>query len=437
MMENNESIRATLEQFAAGDFTYRAAGDDPMVATVNHLGATLETMIEGLMESQAVNCMSMFEVLATMSRMADGMSHIDERTLSMAAATEEMAATNQQIAESSQEAVGLSTQAVEAANHGSASVDNALQLLSDLAERARTARENVERLVLYSGEIDSIVASIQRIAGQTNMLALNATIEAARAGEAGQGFAVVAGEVKGLSQQTAKAASEISGKIGQLQGEIKLVVNLFGENVEHAEQGGAAAQDAGLSMQEVITAFSLVSEQIQHIRAAASDQGDASQEIAERTHEVSELVSTSAHEVGHTVGQMRDLESGIREQLGSLSQNKVTKGVLSLAKTDHMLWKKRLIDMMLGHEHIATDDVADHRHCRLGKWYYAEGKELYGQHRAFTALEKPHAEVHRLARETVEKFNKGDKVAASSLIEQLGIPSGEVVALLEQLQSNE
>ncbi|GAV20528.1 methyl-accepting chemotaxis protein [Mariprofundus micogutta] len=434
-MSNKDKVTSTLEQFAAGNFTARTGGQDAMGKAVDKLGLNLETMVEDLLEKQVGNCINIFEVVSTMSRMTDGMSNMDERTLSMAAATEELATTNEQIAGSSDEAVALASQAVEAANMGSASVESALSVLSEMAERARSAMSEVEKLVNFSSDIGTIVASIQRIAGQTNMLALNATIEAARAGDAGKGFAVVAGEVKALSQQTAKAASEISQKIGQLQGEIDSVVTLFSENVERAERGGSAAEDAGRSMQDVIVAFSTVSEQVHHIKMAASDQGEASREIAKRTHEVSELVSHESHEINHTSTQMRELEGGIRGQLDNLSKNQVSRGVLSLAKTDHMLWKKRLVDMVLGHENISPSDVTDHRHCRLGKWYYSEGQQTYGHEDAFVALERPHAEVHRLAREIVEKYNNGDKAGANAVLENVGAPSSEVVSLLEQLRS--
>lgn len=434
-MSNEEKIIQTLEQFVSGNFTARVGGQDAMAKVVDELGTVLEKMVEDLLENQVGNCMSIFEVVTTMSRMTGGMANMDERTLSMAAATEEMATTNEQIAGSSDEAVSLASQAVEAANNGTASVESALAVLGEMAERARSAMGEVEKLVKFSGDIGAIVESIQRIAGQTNMLALNATIEAARAGDAGRGFAVVAGEVKELSQQTARAASEISHKISQLQGEIDSVVTLFSENVERAERGGAAAEDAGRSMMDVITAFSAVSEQVYHIKTAASDQGEASREIARRTHEVSELVSHETHEINHTSNQMRELESGIRGQLDSLSKNKVSRGVLSLAKTDHMLWKKRLVDMVLGYEKISPEDVTDHRNCRLGKWYYSEGQQVYGKESAFAALEKPHAEVHKLAREVVEKYNNGDKAGATATLEKVGMPSSEVVVLLEQLRS--
>lgn len=79
------------------------------------------------------------------------------------------------------------------------------------------ANATVEGLSSAAGRIGDVVSLIHDIASRTNLLALNATIEAARAGEAGKGFAIVASEVKTLSNQTARATEEISNQITQIQ----------------------------------------------------------------------------------------------------------------------------------------------------------------------------------------------------------------------------
>ncbi len=86
-----------------------------------------------------------------------------------------------------------------------------------IAESAASlARDHAAALAGHSRTVSGIVATIERIAARTNILALNALIEAARSGTAGQGFAVVAGEVKALAMQTQQAAAEIGANIADM-----------------------------------------------------------------------------------------------------------------------------------------------------------------------------------------------------------------------------
>ena len=91
---------------------------------------------------------------------------------------------------------------------------------------SRTAMGMVERMDTVKAQVGAALGILEEIDGisrQTNLLALNAAIEAARAGEAGRGFAVVADEVRRLSDRTTQFSGQIRGEIGQIEGSVNQV----------------------------------------------------------------------------------------------------------------------------------------------------------------------------------------------------------------------
>ncbi len=224
------------------------------------------------------NATSIQEHVADSRRLAEDVAQATDlaaqNTNAVAAACQELSICTSEITRRTQESAGLTQSAVaEATRAGSA--------VTQLGDAAR--------------QIGTVVDVIDKIARQTNLLALNATIEAARAGEHGRSFAVVAGEVKSLSRETAEATKKIAGQIDAMQqatAKVGQVIGGVGESIHHIDASATA------------------------ISTSVAEQARAVEEIAERIAQVStstESISTRMADVAIATENLdaitRDLKS--------------------------------------------------------------------------------------------------------------------------------
>ena len=356
------------------------------------------------------------------------------RCQGLAAASVEMVASVKTISESSTSAAAEAAAMRQIVDESVTGVRRTMATMNGIAQSVHDTSAKVADLSAASVEIGSIVGTIEAIASQTNLLALNATIEAARAGEYGKGFAVVAGEVKNLSQQTSKATEDIKTRINRLQSEMAKIVEVMSAGASAVETGSGEMKELAAKIDEAGHRTATVSVKMDEISSILSEQSAAVNEVAQGITVIADLSSSNANEVKALADTMSKTDSGILKILGHLANLSVPNKIIRLAKADHVIWKKRLVDMSVGRVALKVDELSDHKNCRLGKWYYADGEREYGDNPTFRHLEQPHAAVHQHGKEAARFFSQGQLHEALCEIAKVEAASVEVLSDLDKLR---
>ena len=303
---------------ADGDLTKRGqVSEDVLGNVVDAINLMVEEVAYLLRDVQQAT-VSVNTGAQEMIQVTDAVSASSDQTAREAEAArgdvQEVTSSIRQMSQSASQSATASQRALEASRQGEAAVTDTLEGMQGIRREVQAISKRIKSLGDRSLEISEIVETISQISSQTNLLALNAAIEASGAGAAGNRFAIVAGEVRKLAEDSERATQRIAGLIKNVQAEVQEVIGSVEDGTREVETGYRVATQAGERLREIGEIVTQSAALAQAISEATNAQVAGVEQVGSKVQSMAQIAS-QARETGQEGRQTAEKLQQLAEQL--------------------------------------------------------------------------------------------------------------------------
>lgn len=435
-----EQLASVLHLMAEGklaEATERATDLPPEIAeAVAALAETLNTRFVAAARAISGTVLAGATQLQISHDLVVESQHQTEEFARLSEAAESLASSLEQVARSVNEASSGARQAVEETNTGREQVQKALHAFRRFGSVFAEVEQRIGDLNQRVNQVSSILDVIRRVADQTHLLSLNAAIEAARAGHESRGFAVVAAEVRRLSEHTHEALRDAVRTVEDIRKEATDVAAMaanVGSQVETETAHADAAENALRRIGEIIDESA---RELTEIADTTAAQTKAVASIAQAIASASastHRVADSAETVAGAATQLQRQMAGARRNVMSMSLTYTDEDILELSKADHLHWTARLLNMLAGRDQLRPEQILPPEACRLGKLLAGVPAHIR-QNPVHQRLTQVHNDIHRVPKAMIIAWNQGDAEQARKLYQEVQALSKDLLTLVEEMQ---
>ncbi len=270
------------------------------------------------------------QVAVTMQELAIGTENQAQSTSLLATNMTAFKAEVETVTRAGKTANKSSQTIVSLSGKGKKNMTTSKEQMENINQIVEEAVLKMETLDQGTKEIGKLVAIINDVANQTNLLALNAAIEAARAGEHGRGFAVVADEVRKLSERVAESVKDITAFVTNIQTESHVVVESLQMGYTEVQAGLSGITETSQtfdtithSLETVVANITQINKELNQLAEMGNDMSHAISEIASVSEESAagvEQTSAASQEINSTMEEVATNAQHIKQQAELLNQ---------------------------------------------------------------------------------------------------------------------
>lgn len=372
--------------------------------------SSFSNSIDGILESTT-------GVKGWMGEMGSSLDRLNGEILSSGAVFEELGASVQNVAGVVSNRIKITEELAAATNEGAGKVARVLDVINVLSQ-------NVDA-------IKDVISAINDISERTNLLAMNAAIEAAHAGKAGLGFAVVAGEIRKLSEGTkansaniektlksmidtladahhtadeaGSAMKWIGGKVDETRTSFQEITNEMDSLATGSRQVSMSVRHVSNLSKETNDCFSGIANNVSYMLSELDKERDNLQKIQSQAKDISELMSGDLFDMNNMVACSIDIDANVRKRAAcdccSSSKYGNEKIPFTTIMLKHLAWVTKVRALLDGKMSAEGVTLGDHHACDLGKWIDNEASATgVTSSSTFQTLLREHEALHNIVK---------------------------------------
>lgn len=317
-----EAVKAA-EQISTGDLTTQLETNDNddigrLFMALKNMVLNLNSLIRQVQHSGIQVTTSSTQIAASGKQLEATMTEQVASTNEVVATTREIAATTSELVKTMMVVAEMLEISNKAADGGRKDLSRMETTMRQLAVATDSISTKLGIISEKANNINGMVATITKVADQTNLLSLNAAIEAEKAGEYGLGFAVVAREIRRLADQTAIATLDIEQMVKEMQGAVSTGVMEMDKFSREVDQGVDDVQRASSQLSVIIEQVQALTPQFTFVNQGMEAQAQGAQQISEAMRQLSESsvqTASSLRETNSAIKQLNDAAQNLRREV--------------------------------------------------------------------------------------------------------------------------